>query len=70
MRLALSMQNHNPHEPFVRPLLAFIGTSSRRSDAAADLAAFIASDRVNSRTDDDKSIVLAVRSGYQPASSG
>jgi hypothetical protein len=70
MRLALSMQNHSPHEPFFRPLLAFTGMSSRLPDAAADLAAFIASDRVNSRTDDDKSIVLAVRSGYQPAPPG
>jgi hypothetical protein len=56
--LALCLASNEPHAPFFAPLFAYAG------DPAADegeLAAFLDSPRVCARTDDDKTLVLAVR---------
>jgi hypothetical protein len=56
--LASNTATHEPHPPFFRPLFAF----ASRSDASnEELEAFLDSDRVCQRTDDDKTLVLAVR---------
>jgi hypothetical protein len=61
--LALTYATRAAHAPFFRPVFAAIrgeppGESPRLNAA---LAAFLASDRVNQRTDDDKTLVLATR---------
>ncbi len=61
VRLALKMPAEEPHEPFFRPLFRFAGTVDDGDKANAQLADFLDSERVNARTDDDKSLVLAVR---------
>jgi hypothetical protein len=62
---------YEPHAPFFRPLFAF-AMESTDSAAAEPLAAFLASERVTRRTDDDKTLVLAVHveepGGELPAS--
>jgi hypothetical protein len=50
-----------PHVPFFQPLLTFGVETEDQTQAEAQLAAFLASERVCARTDDDKTIVLALR---------
>jgi len=57
-RLALNMQTWEPHQPFFEPLFHFAG---RPHASTAELAAFLNSERVNGLTDDDKTLVLAIR---------
>jgi hypothetical protein len=57
--LALDLAAGRAHEPFFAPLFAF--AESPDADDA-ELARFLASERVCARTDDDKTLVLAVRS--------
>ena len=61
VRLALKMPAQEPHAPFFQPLFRFASTAEDGEKAAARLAEFLDSERVNARTDDDKSLVLAVR---------
>jgi hypothetical protein len=61
IRLALRMPSQDPHVPFFKPLLNFVESTTDAAGAARQLSAFLASERVNARTDDDKSLVLAVR---------
>ena len=62
---AIALQYHNKgvHEPFFRPLFSTLRRSLGRpaSEIAAALESFLSSDRVNERTDDDKTLVLASR---------
>jgi hypothetical protein len=65
-RLALSFPSQKPFEPFFRPLFAFIesreqGVTAEDSEANLQLEAFLNSDRVRARTDDDKSLLIAVQ---------
>jgi hypothetical protein len=62
IRLALRMPSQEPHAPFFEPLFRFTRQVAGDDNAAGPLAAFLKSERVNARTDDDKSLVLAVRS--------
>jgi hypothetical protein len=61
IRLALKMPAQEPHEPFFAPLFRFVEMITDPAEAEAQLAAFLSSERVNARTDDDKSLVLAAR---------
>jgi hypothetical protein len=61
LRLALKLPGYEPHPPFFRPLWEFAAEAEDERRAAEQLAAFLASGRVCSRTDDDKTLVLAVR---------
>lgn len=61
LRLALKMPAHEPHAPFFQPLETFIRKAQDEEEAADQLAAFLGSERVSARTDDDKSLALAVR---------
>ncbi len=56
--LALDYATKKAYEPFFLPLFKFAASSHATQQ---ELAAFLASDRVCERTDDDKTIVLAVR---------
>lgn len=63
-RLALQRPGDAPHPPFFKPLFSFVESSARSNDGAQAreaLADFLASPRVCERTDDDKTLVLALR---------
>jgi len=65
-RLALSLPTQEPYRPFFQPLFNFIATleatdAEAQAQAAEKLAGFLGSERVCARTDDDKSLLLAVR---------
>ena len=60
LRLVLNSQRQ-PHEPFFRPLLTFGVEVADAAQANGQLASFLASERVCARTDDDKTVVLALR---------
>jgi hypothetical protein len=61
LRLAVRLPSYEPHPPFFAPLFAFVAESTNREVAETDLAAFLASERLTRRTDDDKTLVLATR---------
>jgi hypothetical protein len=60
LRLVLNGQRQ-PHEPFFRPLLTFGVEVDDAAQGSGQLAGFLASERVCARTDDDKTVVLALR---------
>jgi hypothetical protein len=61
-RLALDYGARTPHEPFFDSMLAPLRATQREhSILSAELAAFLDSPRVNDRTDDDKTLILATR---------
>ena len=61
-RLALNMAQGRPHEPFFTPFFGVLaGATPAQEDAlAGQLVVFLDSEAVNARTDDDKSLALAV----------
>lgn len=59
--LAVNIAQNKPHAPFFNPLFAFTAAAEEQATAAKQLAEFLNSDRLNERTDDDKTIVLARR---------
>jgi hypothetical protein len=61
VRLAMNLAENVPHPPFFKPLLAFAAAVEDEEEAREQLSAFLGSDRVCARTDDDKTLVLAVR---------
>jgi hypothetical protein len=61
IRLALNLTRNEPHFSFFTPLLAFTAQAEDLVTAEEQLAAFLASERVCARTDDDKTLVLVVR---------
>jgi hypothetical protein len=61
LRLAVRLPSHAPHAPFFRPLFAFLDEATDLAVAGEELTRFLASERVSDRTDDDKTLVLAVR---------
>jgi hypothetical protein len=66
VRLALQLPANQPHGPFFKPLFSFAATSVDAVAAQQQLEAFLDSERVSARTDDDKSIVLAVCGDLAP----
>ena len=63
MRLAMNLPEQTPHTPFFQPLLTFATQVTDNETAQAQLVSFLASERVCARTDDDKTLVLAVKHG-------
>ncbi|MEM7536375.1 MAG: PP2C family serine/threonine-protein phosphatase [Chloroflexota bacterium] len=63
--LAMNIAKNRPHQPFFEPLFKFVQSVDDDDDAFAtaqtQLADFFDSARVNQRTDDDKTLVIAVR---------
>lgn len=62
-RLALNMATNTPHEPFFAPFFAVLGTATdaHEDELQSALVRFLAGPAVNERTDDDKTLALAVR---------
>jgi hypothetical protein len=58
-RLALDLAAGMPHPPFFDPLFAFARDGG--GDPDGELGAFLASEAVCARTDDDKTLLLAIR---------
>ncbi len=61
-RLAFDLPSSTPHAPFFEPIYQF-ACQSAPEEGSARLAEFLESDRVRSRTDDDKSLIVAVLDG-------
>jgi hypothetical protein len=61
-RIALNMASNTPHEPFFTPFFKTMrkATLEQEDQLQALLAKFLASPQVNERTDDDKTLALAV----------
>jgi serine/threonine protein phosphatase PrpC len=60
-RLAIKLPTDEPYLPFFQPLFAFVAQTDKEEQASRHLMDFLNSERVCARTDDDKSLVLAVR---------
>jgi hypothetical protein len=61
--LALNYADRSPFRGFVDPMVSALRSAEDASELVAGLQAFLDSAGVNERTDDDKSLVLAVRVG-------
>lgn len=61
LRLALQLPSYTPHAPFFRPLFDFLAATGDEAAARRQLVKFLDGARVRVRTDDDKTLVLAVR---------
>jgi hypothetical protein len=70
--IALNYQGQTAHGPFFKGLFAPLRTASegRTQDLSESLAAFLSSPRVNEKTDDDKTLVLASRTDTAVADTG
>lgn len=62
-RLVLNFAAKCPHEPFFRQMFSAMFATQDPSRLKENLCSFLSSERVNDRTDDDKTLVLAVRIG-------
>jgi hypothetical protein len=62
-RLALNMATNTPHEPFFEPFFKVLSAvaADKEDELTAALIQFLNSGRVNERTDDDKTLVLALQ---------
>jgi hypothetical protein len=66
-RLALRFDSQTPHGPFFAPLFRALRTSDNLDGLTAALRQFLASDSVQVRSDDDKTLILATRDAHDPA---
>ncbi|MCU0704705.1 MAG: protein phosphatase 2C domain-containing protein, partial [Fimbriiglobus sp.] len=60
-RLALDFTARKPHAPFFRPLFRDLRATSNLETLSGPFRAFLDSPNVNAKTDDDKTLVLAVQ---------
>lgn len=61
LRLAFKLPEYKPYPGFFQPLFTFVRESTDVTQAQAELAGFLVSERVSARSDDDKTLLLAVR---------
>ena len=59
--VAVDYQTMRPHEPFLMPMIAPLRNGNISNDLNEKLEKFLASPRINEKTDDDKTIILASR---------
>ncbi len=59
--VAVDYQINQPHEPFLMPMIAPLRNGSAADDLSEKLEKFLASPKINEKTDDDKTIILASR---------
>jgi Protein phosphatase 2C len=60
--VAMNLQTDEPFAPFFIPLFRFAGNDKGIHEKSQSLVEFLASERLNQRTHDDKTLVLVVRS--------
>jgi hypothetical protein len=65
--IAADYKEHQPFRGFFEPMFAALRHADDPDSLAQKLVAFLDSDRVNAHTDDDKTLVLAVRRDTQGA---
>lgn len=63
--VAVDYQAAKPHEPFLMPMIAPLRTGNKIDGLNEKLAAFLASPKINEKTDDDKTIILASRAASE-----
>lgn len=63
IRLALQYPDQTPFPPFFNPVMAFPLHIAEPNKAQTSLCDFLNSDRVNARTSDDKTLVIAAAKG-------
>ena len=61
LEMALNLAQNRPYAPFFDPLFAFARATENASDGSASLAKFLGSEKVNARTEDDKTLLLIHR---------
>lgn len=59
--VAVDYQKSRPHEPFLMPMIAPLRNRNTSNDLNEKLEKFLASPKLNEKTDDDKTIILASR---------
>jgi len=59
--VAVDYQNNKPHAPFLMPMIAPLRNASALNGLNEKLENFLASPKMNEKTDDDKTIILASR---------
>ena len=59
--VAVDYQNNQPHEPFLMPMIAPLRNGSALDGLNEKLENFLSSPKINEKTDDDKTIILASR---------
>ena len=57
--VAMKVADGEPHAPFLAPLFRFIAAAEDEAKGRANLETFLASERVQSRADDDLTLLLA-----------
>jgi hypothetical protein len=62
-RLALDYRTRSAHDPFFSPMFTWLRSRSdgRSTELSDPLSVYLNSEKVNSRTDDDKTLILATR---------
>jgi serine/threonine protein phosphatase PrpC len=58
-RLALKLPENTPYEPFFQPLFRFMENVTEEEQAQEQLTAFLSSPRIQERTEDDLTLLLA-----------
>ncbi len=61
--VAVDFQTNQPHEPFLMPMIAPLRSGNASNDLNEKLEKFLGSPKINEKTDDDKTIILASRHG-------
>jgi serine/threonine protein phosphatase PrpC len=64
--VAVDYQNNRPHEPFLMPMIAPLRNGAALNGLNEKLENFLASPKINEKTDDDKTIILASRAVAKP----
>ncbi len=59
--IAVDYQTNKPHEPFLVPMIAPLRNGNNVESLNEKLEKFLASPKINEKTDDDKTIILASR---------
>lgn len=65
--VALNLGSWTAHGPFFQPFDEFMKTTADPEAQGTDLEDFLNSDRLNERTDDDKTLLLCYLSGAEPS---
>lgn len=66
--VAVDYQTNEPHEPFLMPMVAPLRNGNVPQGLNEKLKNFLASPKINEKTDDDKTIILASRAAVKTAS--
>jgi hypothetical protein len=59
--VAVDYQSRQPHEPFLIPMMAPLRSGNPLNGINEKLENFLSSPKINEKTDDDKTIILASR---------